>query len=205
MTDPSHYRELFFDEASGQLAALESALHRLDARPLNPEAVADGQRAAHSLKGGAEAVGLAEVGRFAAAVEAVLHPYRDRPEPLPRRVGATLLRACETLVSLVQAARTDGMPPPGTNDLLDKLLQFADQSRSDPSADPAPTETPTWRVTVEPHRDAFLSGLDPLVLMRDLGRLGTVARVEPDLSALPPLADLDPERCFVSWSLDLRT
>ena len=47
--------------------------------------------------------------------------------------------------------------------------------------------------------------MDPLLLLRDLSRLGEVAGVKADLSQLPDLAEMDPASCYLGWTLNLVT
>ena len=44
---------------------------------------------------------------------------------------------------------------------------------------------------------------DPLEVIRALASLGEVVDARPELGALPPLATLDPERCYLAWTLTL--
>jgi two-component system chemotaxis sensor kinase CheA len=56
-----------------------------------------------------------------------------------------------------------------------------------------------WQVTFIPGADALENGGDPLLLLRELTMLdGKV--LAADLSALPPLNQLHPERCYLGWT-----
>jgi hypothetical protein len=44
---------------------------------------------------------------------------------------------------------------------------------------------------------------DPLEVIRALAVLGDIADAAPELDALPPLGDLDPERCYLAWTITL--
>ncbi len=50
----------------------------------------------------------------------------------------------------------------------------------------------------------MLNGANPLLLLRELGQLGGLS-VRASMAAVPPLAELDPERCYVSWEMVLAT
>ena len=47
-------------------------------------------------------------------------------------------------------------------------------------------------------------GADPLLLLRELGRMGRLT-VKASTAAIPPLAELEPQRCYVSWEMMLVT
>ena len=58
-----------------------------------------------------------------------------------------------------------------------------------PSIDADPTIA-SWRITIVPSIDFYQTGNEPAGLIKALAGLGTI-RVLPDLTAIPPLADLD--------------
>ena len=47
--------------------------------------------------------------------------------------------------------------------------------------------------------------MDPLLILRDLAGLGESQPVELDVTALPALAELDPELCYLGWKVRLDT
>ncbi len=47
-------------------------------------------------------------------------------------------------------------------------------------------------------------GANPLLLLRELGTLGGLS-IRASMDAVPPLAELDPERCYIAWEMDLAT
>jgi two-component system chemotaxis sensor kinase CheA len=61
-----------------------------------------------------------------------------------------------------------------------------------------------WHIRFAPGPEMLLDGTDPLLLLRELGSLGGLS-VRASFSALPPLAELEPERCYVAWDLALAT
>lgn len=215
--DPARYLRTFFDEATEHVATLEGALLRLESGPHEPDLVDAAFRAAHSVKGGADAVGLSHIAKFTHAVEGHLERSRGGGK-VPRRVLDLLLEATDMLGRLVSAARSGESVPPGADELLTRLAgkgsdpaapkswweapKGLDQFKSQPGTALVPT---TYTVTVTPHADALRSGLDPLPLLRELAALGTAERVELNAGALPPLSDLDPERCYVAWTVRLST
>jgi two-component system chemotaxis sensor kinase CheA len=48
------------------------------------------------------------------------------------------------------------------------------------------------------------SGSDPLLLIQELGSLGELESTA-SMASVPPLPELDPERCYIAWDLVLRT
>ncbi len=192
--DLTKYRDAFFEEAAEHLAALEATLLLLEADPANADALTTAFRAAHSIKGGADAVGLPDVTGLTHALEGVLDLARSGPAGLTRRTLELLIEAADELGRLVAAARAGEPAPPGVPALVAKLNAVLN-----------PPPAVEYTVRVDPLPDALRYGLDPLVLIRELADLGTDVRTELDARRLPPLAELDPERCYLGWTVRLKS
>jgi two-component system chemotaxis sensor kinase CheA len=61
---------------------------------------------------------------------------------------------------------------------------------------------PYWQISFVPHEDMLDRGNDPVRLLRELEDLGTRV-VNADLARLPPLRELDPHCCYLSWTLEV--
>ena len=206
--DPAAYRATFFEEVRDHTAVLEGALLRLDAGAIDRAAVDEAFRAAHSVKGGADAVGFPYIAKFTHALESLLDRFRALGQ-VPQRVLDLLLEGTDALVRLVHAARVEAPAPSDINELLERLAsQCATAAEMfAPAPAVAPNAAPgrrTVTVAVTPHTEALRNGLDPLPLLRELAGLGVIGRV--DLTGtLPEFDDLDPEQCHLAWNIELET
>ena len=72
---------------------------------------------------------------------------------------------------------------------------------TDQAAEAAP-RTVEWLIELRPGRAFFERGTDPVRIFRELSVLGSLS-VTANLEGLPPCQDLDPGRCYLSWSLTL--
>ncbi|MDR6125384.1 two-component system chemotaxis sensor kinase CheA [Sphingomonas sp. SORGH_AS802] len=68
--------------------------------------------------------------------------------------------------------------------------------------DLAPSEPAGWTVRFTPSNAAMAHGGEPLLVLRELELLGGQVTAA-DLSALPPLAELDPEMAYIGWTITL--
>lgn len=116
------YRKTFFAEATEHLAALEASFLRLDAGAHDSTATDDAFRAAHSLKGGADAVGFPHLARFAHRLEEVLDRCRGT-QPIPQHRLDLLLETTDLLVRLVEFTKLGGSEPAGIDELLERLSE----------------------------------------------------------------------------------
>jgi two-component system chemotaxis sensor kinase CheA len=104
-----------------------------------------------------------------------------------------------------RAGVPDGIP----DDLADLFAIPELEENGADAAAPAPEEEAapgTRRVSIRllPDRDLFRRALDPRLAVAALAALGSV-EIACDSSAVPPLAELDPVDCHLSWTLKLDT
>jgi two-component system chemotaxis sensor kinase CheA len=207
---------MFFEEARELVQALESGLMELEARQGDREHLDRTFRAAHTLKGAAGMVGLAEISRFTHSVEAVLDKIRAGALGVSPGVISTLLEACDHLAAAVDAAAEHRSlsAPENLSERLSEIAQGqvpvdrAQTQKSEPSCRepaPQPESTPErYRIVLSPGRDALRNGLDPLGILDELCELGQ-AEISADCQRVPGLAELEPEDCYIAWQIELQT
>ena len=221
-------RETFFQECEEQLGELETGLLTMEEGSADTETVNAVFRAVHSIKGGAGAFKLHALVRFAHCFETTLDNIRNAVLAPTPTVMKSMLRASDVLADLVREARGDGqVDETRTAELAAELSAYgdaavaADEPGVDPEAfasfgfepvllsldpgDEAPAPQPAgYLVAFKPKPDLYLKGNETTRLLRDLERHGRI-EVECDVSAVPLLADLEPEGAYLSWSVRLET
>ena len=215
MTDFDHLKPTYFEEcadlldvAYGQLAAIAEA--RADAETIHAIF-----RAIHSIKGGGGAFGFDRLVSFAHRLETVLDLLRDGRLALAPEVGTLLLRSTDMLSDLVTAARNGEEPEAGLEAGLLQALQTLELSANAasilpplaPAAQvptPSPPSSRAYRIGFTPYASLYRSANEPLLILRELKRLGTL-RVSADVSRVPDLAALDPDDTYLAWTLLLET
>ncbi len=60
----------------------------------------------------------------------------------------------------------------------------------------------TWKISFRPYPELFARGNDPLRMLRELNELGSLS-VETSFDSLPEFSKLEPQNCYLSWSLEL--
>ena len=204
--DISRFRDTFFQEADEHLAAMEAGLLQLESKP-DPEILNAVFRGAHSIKGASGTFGFDGVARFTHAMEGLLDRMRSGAvKPSAERIGL-LLESLDILRRLLDAARNGASAPPDAES-GSELLLVAQRDGEYRSAAPVKVRAQDraathWLVRFEPSPDILRQGMDPVLVLRDLGRLGEILKVEADSSALPALADLAADRCYLAWRLEL--
>lgn len=205
--DLARFHKTFFEESFENLETMEQALLRLDAATFDIEVINTVFRAAHSIKGGAATFGFSAVASFTHHAETLLDQIRSGSRALAQVDIDLLLRAGDTMRSLLGAARDGGDADVTAVAQVQAELERAlsQTSASVPSAGVAAIVAPPaegWRITFAPHADLFRSGNDPLRILRALAELGPL-QAEPRLPDELTLQAAEPETCYLSWSLQL--
>jgi two-component system chemotaxis sensor kinase CheA len=213
--DVAELLETFYAEAEEHLASFERGLLELESAPTNADVIARVFRAAHSLKGGSGIVGLTAVADFTHALEGVLDRLRSGSIVYESTLAGHLLESLDVLKALIEASRGGPPAPPNWPALRAKLEQLAQQGKpsatGERAAPPSPSKPESasserrFEIRFVPAADMLESGMDPLLLVRDVTGAGQVEVLELDSSRLPALADLEPESCFLGWRIVLRT
>ncbi len=211
--DVSRFRAAFYIEAAEHLQAMEAALLQLESAPRDTELLNTIFRAAHTIKGASTTFGIDEVGRFTHVLENLLERLRDGLLETNAELIELLLTSVDVIDALVANAK-DGVPMP---DNLEEVLKELQRVNGQPSSSvslanscnslmAAPTvSSQLHRIQINPSRDFFRFGQDPLLLLRELSEMGKIVSVVVDDSQLPPLAELNPEDCYLSWDLEIET
>ncbi len=197
--DLRQFRGTFFQEAGEHLETLETTLLSLQAGKSDSETLNAIFRCAHSVKAGAATFGFEVMTRFTHVLETLLDCLRNGEIIPSAPLIELLLRAVDVLRALVDSASRDQAPPPGWEELAGELDRARDIGKSQPRA-----PSTGYSIRFEPGPEVFTLGLDPLLVLRELSQLGSLT-AEADLSRLPTLAALDPERCYLGWRLHLET
>jgi two-component system chemotaxis sensor kinase CheA len=221
-------KETFFQECEEQLGELETGLLTMEEGSADNEVVNAVFRAVHSIKGGAGAFKLHALVRFAHCFETTLDSIRNAVLTPTPTIMKSMLRASDVLADLVREARGDGqVDETRTAELAAELSAYvetadsADEPGVNPEAfadfgfqpvllsldsddeAPAPAQT-GYLVTFKPKPELYLKGNETTRLLRDLERHGRI-EVDCDISSVPPLAELEPENAYLSWSVRLES
>ncbi len=215
MTGREDFRSSFFEECEELLEATQDGLDVLADDPHDSDAINGVFRAVHSIKGGAGAFGLDALVAFAHAFESALDGVRSGALDLDDGL-VDLFRHCgDNLSDLVSAARE------GASDDIEASAHLKERLREvtvdhvedapDPQFEPVTLlidagghdETLSrWDMEFTANPDLFASGNEPGVLFAALERFGEVS-VVADIQAVPPLTDLSPLSCTISWQIAL--
>jgi len=206
-------RQAFVEEAQDLLAELETALLEIEERPEDRSLVDRIFRAMHTIKGSGAMFGFDDIASFTHDVESVFDKVRNGEMELSPELLDLTLKSRDHIAYLLQCA-TKGLAVDVSMsaDLTQALraLLPGDDHASASLADEMPSsgevEGPrrTYRVRFKPHPQLFLSGTNPLGLVREIQDLGR-SKLFVHFGDVPALDELDPEQCHVWWDVLLTT
>lgn len=210
MVSLDQFKETYLTESTELLVEMEQYLVSLTPETADSETLNAIFRCAHSIKGGAGAFGLDAIAGFTHVLEALLDKMREgEVEPSQEAVDA-LLQAVDVVTQMVDSAKEDSALPEGFGGgVLEVLESFCGEGVAveqgvSVSSEGDAESMQHWQVSFAPHEGIFLSGNEPLLILRELSSLGDV-EVIAYTHSVPDFEQLDPAQCYISWNVHLVT
>ncbi|MFO0501067.1 MAG: chemotaxis protein CheA [Acidobacteriota bacterium] len=216
MSDPNGISERqfsFCEEARDLLSDLEAALLQLENDPEDQETIGSVFRAMHTIKGSGAMFGFDAVANFTHNIESVYELVRSGGLLVSPALISLTLRARDHILHLLEAtvsgAALDQATGNGILRDLEKVVGVSHPEAASPvargSASPAISGAENvYSIRFVPPSDVFLRGTNLLPLFAELGSLGDLT-VTADTAALPSLGALEPDRCYLAFTMQLRS
>ncbi len=218
------FKIAFREEGREVLVDLESALLELNENRDDTELVGRVFRALHTIKGSGAMFGFENLAAFTHNLENAFDEVRNGRLEISSELIDLTLSALDQIRAMLEEGEV-GAPqadPSARAEILANVRHLMGRPEK-PSARemPAASNTSTeagceactgidagpmreWSIHFAPSAEFMLNGANPLLLLRELGQLGGLS-VKASMAAVPPLSELDPERCYVSWEMVLAT
>lgn len=231
MSSLDQLKQTFFDECSEALQQIELGLSDIRDGAGSEDTINAVFRSVHSVKGGAGIFGFEDLVRFAHVFETVLDAMRSGKLKASQEIVETLLAANDVLSDLISMSRSgEGIPADFGSEsraALEQILQVhsdGPQGEEDEAAAPADfegldfvpvraeafdaaedaTAERAYKIVFRPKPDLLKKANEPLYILRELRRLGTLDLVV-ETDRLPHLAELEFDRAYLGWVGTLRT
>jgi two-component system chemotaxis sensor kinase CheA len=202
--------DTYLQEADELLAEIEAAALSMAGDEAGSEAVNQIFRAFHTIKGSGAMFGFDEVAAFTHHVETLLDQVREGMVPVSEQLSNVILEATDH-IKLMLAAAQGGKP---VNAVSQTALLASVRRLSAPAGEVsagagelAAAAVPSavskvWRIHFRPDPAMLARGGNPFLLFRDLRKLGECV-IEGHADELPALTEMDPEACYLWWSIQL--
>ena len=211
MSQTDKFKLAFQEEAREILVELEAALLELNENRSDKELVGRAFRALHTIKGSGAMFGFEELAAFSHDLENAFDEVRKGRLAVTSELINLSLVALDQIKAMLEQTAVDKA---AAADILEKLQKLTG-TRGVVPMEAAAVALPVaprsaqgiardWRIRLSPGADLLRNGANPLLLLSELKHLGKF-RAKASMAAVPPLGELDPERCYVSWEIALST
>jgi two-component system chemotaxis sensor kinase CheA len=215
-SNADQFKESFREEAREILVDLETALLELNENRTDQELVGRIFRGLHTVKGSGAMFGFDRMAEFTHDLETAFDEVRNGRLAVSSELIDLTLSAVDQIRAMLEEKA--GGPAAGASaactGILVKVRKLMGIAETAPAIvkkeQAAPITVPVtgaegeWRIHFAPGPEMMRTGANPVLLVRELHQLGGLA-VKASMAALPPLNELDPERCYVSWEMVLST
>ncbi|MGC2301182.1 MAG: chemotaxis protein CheA [Acidobacteriaceae bacterium] len=215
------FRLGFREEARELLVDLESVLLELNEHCEDTALVGRVFRALHTVKGSGAMFGFDDLAAFTHNLENAFDEVRKGHLKVTPALVDLTLSALDQIRAMVEEEQSGALADPAACAAILARLAALNGSRESAmtpnlaqtkakigeSVEPGGSQDgqgQVWRIHFAPGPDLMRNGADPLLLVRELGQLGRLT-TRASTAAVPPLAQLEPERCYVSWEMTLTT
>ena len=218
--NPRNPTQTFLAEAEDLLTSIEEIALELVPHQKSDDQINRLFRAFHTVKGSGAMFGFDAVASFTHHVETVLDLVREGCMPLSEELIRLILRSKDRIKELLDAATNGKVAAEAAGAEIVAALKALQphpeaaapgatpaggaktDSNASTSADNSPEQT--YQIHFRPTPDLMVSGVNPINLLDELRDLGE-CQVEADLSQLPLLDKLQPDRCLLAWNITLTT
>lgn len=204
----------FLQEAEELLGEIEECALALDGENQSDEIVGRLFRAFHTIKGSGAMFGFDFVSKFTHHVETLLDGVREGKIAVSPQLAELVLAAADEIKRLLVVEPGDAPEPSEAREALIATLEaYSPVSAQIPTTaigleeqekSAAIAQERSWQIVFRPNKDLFASGGDPLVLLRELGKLGSID-VVAQIDGVPSLEELQPSTCYLGWTITLLT
>jgi two-component system, chemotaxis family, sensor kinase CheA len=201
MIDPE-LAEVFRAEASEIIENIERDLVVLEEHA-DAETINRLFRYFHTMKGSSGIAGLDHVSEFTHKLENLLDNIRSNKMKADREIIDLLLESIDWIRGAI--ARDDDIPyQPEIRDFLLKRLEVIknrEETAVKSEEKDASSGFRVFRIKAQFRPDIFTFGIDPLMIIEDLIEHSEIFDISTDCASVPPLSELDPEKCYANWRI----
>jgi two-component system, chemotaxis family, sensor kinase CheA len=201
--------QIFLDESEEEIRELETGLMKLEEQGEDADTINRVFRAAHTIKGSAGLVGFEKVSNYTHTIENILDRIRNNQLKVTKKLISHLLESIDVLKRMISAsAEGEEIDSMVVEDVTNRLKRFSGIEavvEEAPIKEKKKLEERIYSIFMGFRPDLFLTGQDPLMLIRELSDTGELLEVRPYTTAIPDFYNLIPTNCYTNWEVRLKT
>lgn len=209
------FKQSFREEAREILVDLEAALLELNNLPSDTELVGRVFRGLHTIKGSGSMFGFEQLAAFTHNLETAFDEVRNGRLEVDSRLVDLTLGALDQMRGLLEEDEST-QDAAARAAILNRLVELTGKASTGAKQEEKRAEAVTdsgavregavrrWKIRFQPGPEFLLNGANPMLLIDELAVLGKL-EVKASMAQVPPLAEIDPERCYIDWELRLET
>ena len=209
------FAEKFKEEVKEYCERLESGLLQLEHEPENQQIIDEIFRIMHSMKGSGGMFGFELISEVTHDLESLYDIFRSKKQKIDPEVISFTLDSIDELLKLATISPTDEeekLAAKMKSDTKQQIARFTDETDSsirenimgNDNSVSLGLNQQTWYISFVPNKEILKNGTNPLYLIDELNALGE-CNIQVDFEKLPALSEMNPEHCYVSWSIFIAT
>jgi len=212
------HKQAFIEEATELLSELELTLLSVENNPEDEDLIAKIFRALHTIKGSAAMFGFDEITMFTHDIETAYDYIRNGTLKISKEI-IDLTLAARDMISIMLSGQDgqNSMDEAKTREILlafknltikaghetEKIAEEKSEQHVKEIIMPVEADK-IFLISFKTFPEMFVTGTNPLLLLNEIRELGkAVIIVRQD--SIPDIEEIDPEKCYMSWDIVLKT
>lgn len=208
--------EVFLNECTEIIGNLESDLVTLEEKNDDQDIINRIFRYFHTLKGSSGIAGFTVIYEFTHNLESLFDKVRSGEIMVNRDIIDILLDSIDYIKDELFRDSDSSESEAVRKNLTDRINVFlggSEMKEEEPedflkavgAYKSVGSNERYFRIVAVFKEDIFSNGIDPLMVIEDLAGLGKVVSLTVDKKRIPDFEKLDPEKCYMSWDIVLKT
>lgn len=205
-----NFRRKFVEEALDLINELETVLLRIEPGTEDKEHIEHIFRIMHTLKGNSKMFGFDLIDQYTHQLETIYDLIRNGRMSVTEKLMDLTLASVDHLRNLLDDETSNRKDVQETHKELLSRIKSVIEGKEEPvkavvaEQQPAGEEISTYYIHFQPNTEILANGTNPLFLVEDFKPLGEYIAL-PAFDQMPPLSELDAEKCYATWEIILST
>ncbi|WP_018247229.1 chemotaxis protein CheA [Orenia marismortui] len=206
---------IFIEEAKEILGELEIDLLQLENETENQELINKIFRSMHTLKGSAGLTGLSKIADFVHHAEDLLDQIRNDYLEINGEIISLLLESRDIVEEMLQEIINPGyvIDDQKIHEISKSFKCLLKSKNSEEvnfkntanKLEKSKVDEKVYRIKLKLNENVFETGTDPLALIKELEDFSEVIDNNINLSRIPEIYEMDPEKCYLTFTLLIKT